>query len=213
MDSMSAKHEWRKAEKTLYLPKTVPALIEVPDLGYVTISGAGDPNGGEFAERIRALYPIVYGLKMTAKRKGKAPAGHYDYTVYPLEGIWDVNDEVKRRADGRFSKDELVYKLMIRQPDFIGEAFFREIVAAAKVRDPNPLFDEVKFERMAEGRCVQMLHVGSFDTEPASFAKMERFAEGQGLRRRSKIHREIYLSDFRKTAVEKLKTVLRFQVE
>jgi len=102
---------------------------------------------------------------------------------------------------------------MIRQPDFVDEAFANEMRELAKAKKANHLLDHVKLEELTDGRCLQMLHIGPYDDEPASFRKMEEFAEKQGLIRHSKLHREIYLSDFRKIAPEKLKTVLRFKVE
>ncbi|USD67537.1 GyrI-like domain-containing protein [Vibrio sp. SCSIO 43136] len=206
------KHEWRKAEKSLYLPKAKPELVEVGEMKFITISGAGNPNSPEFTQYIEALYSIAYAIKMTLKKKQPAPVGYVDYTVYPLEGVWDITDEAKANFDGTINKDDLVFTLMIRQPDFVTEAFFSEMVTMTKAKKANPLLDEVLFCSITEGQCVQMLHLGPFDDEPASFAKMEAFAAEQGLTRLSKVHREIYLSDTRKVAPEKLKTTLRFCV-
>ncbi len=213
MSNAAPKTEWRKAEKTLYLPKTEPEVIDVPTMNFITITGEGNPNAQPFADRISTLYPVAYAIKMTLKRFADAPAGYCDYTVYPLEGHWDINDEAKKRFTGTFNKDDFVYKLMIRQPEFVTEAFFNEMVMLAQHKDPaNALFSEVKFENITEGRCVQMLHIGSYDDEPASFDRMESFATDNGLIRLSKAHREIYLTDFRKVPTDKLKTVLRFQI-
>ena len=213
MATPSKKHEWRKAEKALYLPKTRPEFIDVPPQRFLTIEGEGNPNTEHFAQHIQALYPVAYGIKMTAKKLSNPPEGYHDYTVYPLEGIWDINDEAKATFDGTLNKDDLVYKLMIRQPDFIDHDYFDEIVAQIRKRKPYPLLDQVKFEEITDGHCIQMLHIGPFDDEPASFQEMETFAAQAGHERLSKIHREIYLSDFRKTPPEKLKTVLRFGVK
>lgn len=206
------KHEWRKKEKALYLPKNKPEVIDVPELQFLTISGAGNPNDPFFADYIGVLYSVSYPIKMTLKKLATPPEGYCDYTVYPLEGVWDITDEAKKKYDGTFNKDDLVFKLMIRQPDFVMEDFFLEMLELIKKKKPNPLLDEVKLERITDGKCVQMLHIGSYDDEPASFEKMEAFAEKENLKRLSKKHREIYLSDFRKVAAEKLKTVLRFKV-
>lgn len=207
------KHEWRKKEKALYLPKSKPEVVNVPALKFITISGEGNPNGQHFADCIGALYPIAYAIKMTAKKLDYPPSGYQDYTVYPLEGIWDLNETAKAQYNGTFNKDDLVFKLMIRQPDFVTEAFFNEMLTATQQKKPNPLYNQVTFETITDGRCIQMLHVGPYDDEPASFEQMESLAKAQGLTRLSKVHREIYLSDFRKTAPEKLKTVLRFQLK
>ncbi len=110
-------------------------------------------------------------------------------------------------------KNDFVFKLMIRQPDFVTEDFAREMLDLTKKKKPHPFLEQVKFEKITDGLCVQMLHSGSYDDEPASFKIMEEFAEKENLTRLSKNHREIYLSDFRKVAPEKLKTVLRFWVK
>jgi hypothetical protein len=206
------KHEWRKKEKSIYLPKSKPEFIDVPEFQFLTIEGEGNPNSDMFSEYIGALYALSYAIKMNSKNQTVKPDGYYDYTVYPLEGVWDINDEAKKTFDGALNKDDLVFRLMIRQPDFLNEKLFQEMLELSKKKKDNKLFDQVRLETIAEGKCVQMLHVGSYDNEPVSFKIMEEFAEHSGYVRKSKIHREIYLSDFRKVPVEKLKTVLRFQV-
>jgi hypothetical protein len=115
------KHEWRKKEKGLYLPKKVPVQIQVPEFHFFTIKGKGNPNDDFFPEYIGVLYSLAYAVKMSPK-KGLAPEGYFDYTVYPLEGVWDISAEAKNSATGGFTKDDLVFKLMIRQPDFVEEA-------------------------------------------------------------------------------------------
>ncbi len=206
------KHEWRKHEKQVYLPKTEPEVIDVPTYKFITISGEGNPNSPEFAEHIATLYPISYAIKMNLKKLDLQPIGYSDYTVYPLEGIWDLNEKAKATYDGTFNKDDLVFKLMIRQPDFVSEEFYLEMLALVKKKKSHPLQEKLNFESITDGKCIQMLHIGPYDNEPVSFAKMERFAENNNLKRFSKAHREIYLSDFRKVAPEKLKTVLRFNI-
>jgi hypothetical protein len=136
-----------------------------------------------------------------------------DWAVYPLEGVWDITEEARENFTGAINKDELVFDLMIRQPDFVTDEFFEEMRAFTIKKKPQPLLDSVKFETITEGNCIQMMHTGPYDEESASFERMEQFATEQGVARKSKIHREIYLSDFRKVPAEKLKTVLRFQLE
>lgn len=208
------KHEWRKKEKQVYIPKTKPEVIDIPEYNFLTISGKGNPNNPEFADYIGALYPICYGIKMGLK-KNPILKNYYDYTVYPLEGVWDISDEAKKTytENTQLNKDDLVFTLMIRQPSFVTKEYALEAIEKAKIKKPNLLFDKVNFEKITEGRCIQMLHIGSYDNEPETFKIMEEFTKKQGLERVSKIHREIYLSDFRKVAPEKLKTVLRFNVQ
>ncbi|MGJ8638413.1 MAG: GyrI-like domain-containing protein [Opitutaceae bacterium] len=211
MTATTLKHEWRKHEKAIYMPKAKPELVTIPAFKYLTLCGEGSPDTQLFSDVISALYSLAYGIKMTAKKPGFAPEGHYDYTVYPLEGIWDINDEAKKNFNGTVNRDDFVYKLMLRQPDFVTDEYYRQIFDQVKAKKPQPLHDQVQFETIDEGPCVQMLHVGPYADEPATFAEMEAFAADQGIERHSKLHREIYLSDFRRTAPERLKTVLRFK--
>ncbi|MET2983964.1 GyrI-like domain-containing protein [Aureibaculum conchae] len=206
------KHEWRKKEKEYYLPKNIPEIVNVLEFKFLTIEGEGNPNDEFFSEYITALYSLSYPIKMTLKKQATKPKGYSDYTVYPLEGVWDINEEAKKKFDGKLNKNDLVFKLMIRQPNFVDEIFFNEILELTNKKKPNKLLDRVRFEKIEEGKCVQMLHIGSYDDEPKSFELMEEFAKENNLTRLSKVHREIYLSDFRKVAPEKLKTVLRFKV-
>ncbi|TBR41436.1 hypothetical protein CBF23_010015 [Marinomonas agarivorans] len=207
------KHEWRKKEKVLYLPKTHPEVVVVPEQNFITIKGEGSPANAIFSDYIGALYTVAYTIKMQLKQRGIQPKGYRDFTVYPLEGVWDLNEQAKANFTGEINKNDFVYTLMIRQPDFIDEALYTEMLAIAKTKkQSNPLLEQVCFEKITEGECIQMLHLGAFDDEPASFARMEQFAREKEVRRLSKVHREIYLSDARKVMPEKLKTVLRFQV-
>jgi hypothetical protein len=139
--------------------------------------------------------------------------GYFDYAIYPLEGVWDIDEEARKTYNGTIDKDTLVFNLMIRQPDFVTSIIAEEIIERTQKKKPHKLLNEVKFETIKEGRCIQMLHAGHYDNEPASFKRMEEFAIAHKLNRKSLIHREIYLSDARKTAPDKLKTVLRFEVE
>lgn len=213
MENKAKKTEWRKSEKIFYLPNTKPEIISVPEFKFITIKGEGSPSSQFFTDCIGALYPIAYAIKMTLKTLANKPKGYADYTVYPLEGVWDLKEEAKKNFTGTINKDDLVYTLMIRQPDFVTKEFFNEMVNLAKKRKPNKLFDKVKFEIITEGKCIQMLHIGSYDNERDSFDQMEDFANEMGLNRASKVHRETYLSDFRKVPTNKLKTILRFNVK
>ncbi len=204
------KYEWRKAEKNLYIPKAKAELVEVPAMNFVTIEGAGNPNHEDFKNRIEALYGLSYTIRMMPKGAGITPDGYFEYTVYPLEGTWDLSDKAK--ASGIFDKNELVYKIMIRQPEFVTKELFEQAREMVKQKKGPKLFDELKFETIEEGLCVQMLHVGPYGDEPQTFEIMQQYMNDNQLLLRTKVHREIYLSDFRKVAPEKLKTVLRYQV-
>lgn len=203
-----SKFEWRKELKDLYLPKK-PTKIDVPSMKYFTIEGRGNPNNEQFNEYVEALYSLSYGIRMLSK-KGITPEGYFEYTVFPLEGVWDL-DEVGRTLD-YLSKDHFVYKLMIRQPDFVTEDLFHNVLESVKQKKSNRQLDNVKFETLIDGLCVQTMHIGSYDDEPATFALMEQYCDQNNLKRIEKTHKEIYISDPRRTSPEKLKTVLRFKV-
>lgn len=204
------KHEWRKHEKELYIPKAKPTLVTIPKQQFITIKGKGNPNQEDFSHRIGVLYSIAYAIRMMPKN-GYTPVGYSEYTVYPLEGVWDLTEE--GRASQVFNKDELLYTIMIRQPEFVTIDIFERALNTVKKKKPHPLLDEVIFETIEDGLCVQMLHVGPYDDELITFEKMKTFINEQNLKIVSLKHREIYLSDFRKVTPDKLKTVLRYRVE
>ncbi|MBU1148763.1 GyrI-like domain-containing protein [Patescibacteria group bacterium] len=206
------KHEWRKQEKQFYLPKSEPELVKIPKFNFFTIAGKGNPNEPFFANYIKVLYLMSYGVRMS-KKGGVAPKSFFEYTVYPLEGVWDITEKAKKEGVKKLDKSTLVFNLMIRQPDFVTKDFFTEVFELIKKEKPHDLLDQLKYERIEEGKCVQIMHLGSYDDEPKSFAKMENYANENGLTRKSKTHREIYLTDARKVAPEKQKTVLRFLVK
>lgn len=204
---MANKYEWKKAEKSLYAPGRQPQLITVPAYKFFTLSGEGNPNDAFFAEYIRCLYSLSYALKMKWKKENG-----FDYAVYPLEGVWSLKASAAQDS-GTLNKDNLCFQLMMRQPDIVSEAYAACIVEEVKKKKPHPLLDNVRFETLTDGRCVQLLHVGSYDNEPESFAEMNAFAQQNNLQRINTVHREIYLSDARKVQPERLKTILSFQVK
>ena len=204
-------HEWKKAEKKFYLPGTKPELIKIPAFSFFSVEGTGDPNDKSFAEYIGVLYSLSYAIKMSPK-KGLVPEGYFEYSVYPLEGVWDISDEAKKNPSLKLDKSTLIFRLMIRQPDFVNHDFAAEIIELTKKKKAHHLLENVIFNSFEEGSCVQMMHLGSYDDEPVSFRKMDDFCNEKNLIRESKIHREIYLSDARRVSKEKLKTVLRFKI-
>ena len=150
---------------------------------------------------------------MNLKKLENPPKEYKDWTVYPLTGIWDISEKAKKNFNGELNKDELVFDLMIRQPNFVTKEFINKMIELTKAKKPNELLDSIELRKIKDGKCVQMLHLGSFDDEPESFRKMEQYVTQFNLKRKDKTHREIYLSDFRKVAKEKKKTTLRFKVE
>jgi len=206
------KHEWKKHEKNLYMPKEQAQIMKIPAHKFFQIKGQGNPNDSNFAKYIEVLYGLSYAIKMLPK-KSIVPTGYYNYTVYPLEGIWDISEEAKKINSGVLDKNTLVFNLMIRQPEFVTNELASETILNIKNKTGNQLFDLAIFGEITDGKCVQILHVGSYDDEPRSFEKLKKFCTENQLARVSGEHREIYLSDARKVPKEKLKTILRYQVK
>ncbi|MEK5529641.1 GyrI-like domain-containing protein [Viridibacillus sp. FSL R5-0468] len=204
------KYEWRKQEKNLYIPKQKPELVTIPEQKFFLIKGKGNPNEHEFAEKIGVLYSLAYAVRMMPKQ-GYTPDGYYEYTVYPLEGIWDLTE--KGRELDTLNKDELLYTIMIRQPDFVTTEIVERAFENVEKKKPHPFLNDVTFDIFQDGLSVQMLHIGPYDDEPKSFELMNEFIKNNNLERTSLQHREIYLSDFRKVEPAKLKTVLRYKVK
>ena len=200
------KYEWRKLDKKLYQVSKNPVVIEHPVQSFIMLNGQGNPNKADFSERVSALYSLAYAIKMEYKKT----AHHQeftDFTVYPLEGIW------KQTETEALVKDDLVYTIMIAQPVFITNEMVETALEKVKVKKPNPFYNEIRFERISEGSSIAMLHVGPFDDEPQTFAKMDAFCQENGLKRCTAYHREIYLNNKNRTAPEKLTTILRYSVQ
>lgn len=200
------KYEWRKAEKSLYDVKASPKVVEVPEQSFIMLDGIGNPNLPGFTEEVSALYALAYAIK-TDYKKSHTNQEIQDFTVYPLEGTW------QQKEQGELVKEELIYTIMIAQPSFISKEMVKEALEKVKVKKPNPHYEKIRFETVKEGKCLTMLHLGSFDSEPLSFAKMDTFCKENSLNRRSLFHREIYLNNLNRTSPDKLKTILRYQVE
>ena len=200
------KYEWRKEEKSLYGVKASPKVVEVPEQSFIMLDGTGNPNLPGFTEEVSALYALAYAIKMDYK-KSHTNQEIQDFTVYPLEGIW------QQKEQGELVKEELIYTIMIAQPSFISKEMVKEALEKVKVKKPNAHYEKIRFETIKEGKCLTMLHLGSFDSEPLSFAKMDAFCKENSLNRRSLFHREIYLNNLKRTSPDKLKTILRYQVE
>ncbi|HNW46002.1 MAG TPA: GyrI-like domain-containing protein [Thermotogota bacterium] len=208
------KLDYRKTDKRYYLPKTDPEVIIVPAFHFFALEGEGDPNTERFARHVETLYALSYTLKMLPK-SGVFPQGYQDYTVYPLEGVWDVKPTSRSALTDHsavINKDDYLYRIMIRQPDFLTSDLAQDILERTKKKKPKLPIENAEFEIYEEGRCVQMMHIGTYDEESRSFAKMAEFCESHGLVRRERTHREIYLSDPRKTPPERMKTVLRWRI-
>jgi len=203
------KHEYKKHEKELYCPKEKPQLLNVPKQKFFCIKGKGNPNNKDFSERIAVLYSLSYAVRMMPKN-GFAPDGYFEYTVYPLEGVWDVSEDARNSKE--LIKDELLYTIMIRQPDFVTKEVIQKAFEIANKKKPHPMLQEVYFDEIEDGLSVQILHNGSYDSEPESFNKMKKFIEDNNYEIKTLVHREIYLTDSRKVEKDKSKTILRYRI-
>ena len=199
------KYEWKKQEKEFYGAKKSPVLVTVPAQNYIMIGGKGNPNDVDFSNRVSALYSLAYAIKMAYKTTAIQNEFN-DFTVFPLEGIWQKIEETV------LVKENLGYTIMIRQPDFICEDMVKAALEQVKVKKPNPLFDEISFGTMNDGKCVEILHIGAFDDEPIFFEKMEKFMLANNLERTNNYNREIYLNNANRIEISKIKTILRYSV-
>ena len=201
------KLEWKKQEKELYGVKTKPCVSDIPAQKYIILSGNGNPNEEIFSDKVAALFSVAYKVKMAYKALAEKSSEITDYTVYPLEGIWSVASEKEYLV-----KEELQYRIMIRQPDFISRKMFDNALETVKVRKNIPYLTDISFETICDGRCIQILHKGAFDDEPASFEIMDGYCMEHGYKRMGKEHREIYLNNANRTDKTNLKTILRYKV-
>lgn len=205
-------YDFKKEQKELYQPKTAPALVHVPKMNYLAVRGKGDPNDpdGEYARSIPLLYGVAYTLKMSP-RAGHVIDGFFDYTVPPLEGFWW---QPSLAGVDYANKAGFHFLSLLRLPDFVTRADFDWAVESATAKKKMD-FSLVEFFPYDEGLCVQCMHLGPYDAEPQTAAKMHDFMRRQGYAldiTDTRYHHEIYLSDPRKCDPARLKTVLRHPV-
>ena len=205
--------DFKKEYKEFYMPKNKPEIVTVPGMNYIAVRGSGDPNreDGEYRQLIGLLYGIAFTIKMSRK-SGHQLEGYFDYVVPPLEGFWwqDGVDGIDYAH-----KEAFHWISVIRLPDFVTEEDFRWAAGEAEKKKKQD-FSGAEFLTVEEGLCVQCLHIGSYDDEPATVAMMHAFAEQQGYKpdlTNRRLHHEIYLSDARKVAPEKRKTVIRHPIK
>ncbi len=235
--------DYKKEYKEFYLPKAKPEIVTVPKMNFLAVRGSGDPNkeGGEYKASIGLLYGIAFTIKMSKKGDHQIE-GYFDYVVPPLEGFWWQDCSVRRTSNrsqqrllceevlsltpknakgGRFSfgidyscKDSFQWISVIRLPDFVTKEDFDWAVEEASRKKATD-FSKVEFLTYEEGLCVQCMHIGAYDDEPATVEGMHRFMEEQGYAldiTDQRYHHEIYLSDARRVAPERLKTVIRHPI-
>lgn len=205
--------DFKKEYKEFYMPKNKPAIVTVPKANYIAVRGKGNPNeeGGAYQKAISVLYAVAYTLKMSYKTDYKID-GFFEYVVPPLEGFW-WQEDVKGVDYG--NKDSFNWISVIRLPDFITKENFDWAVSAATKKKKLDC-SSAEFLTIDEGLCVQIMHIGSFDDEPESVAKMDAYLLEKGYENDlndTRLHHEIYMSDARKVAPEKWKTVIRHPIK
>ena len=205
--------DYKKEYKEFYMPKNKPSIVEIPKMNYIAVRGKGNPNDeeGEYKKTIGLLYGIAFTIKMSYKGTHKID-GYFEYVVPPLEGFW--------WQDGRVGidynqKEELNFISIIRLPDFVTKKDFDWAIEEATKKKKQD-FSKVEFLTYDEGICVQCMHVGSYDNEPATVELMHKYMEENGYVldiTEKRFHHEIYLSDPRKCNENKLKTVIRHPIK
>ena len=201
--------DYKKEYKKFYLPKKQPQIVDIPEMKFIAVRGTGDPNeeGGAYKTAIGLLYGIAFTIKMS-KMGSRKIQGYFDYVVLPLEGFWKQEGvdgiDYRRKADFQWIS-------VIRLPEFVEKADVQWAVEEAE-RKKKQDFSKVEFLTIREGLCVQCMHIGPFDNEPATIALMDQYVQEQGYEKdfsEGRMHHEIYLSDVRKAAPERWRTVIR----
>ena len=205
--------DFKKEYKEFYMPKNKPEIVNIPKANYIAVRGKGNPNeeGGAYQQAIGVLYAVAYTLKMSYKTDYKI-AGFFEYVVPPLEGFWwqDGICGVDYSNKATFN-----WISVIRLPDFITKKDFDWAVETASKKKKIDC-SSAEFFTVEEGLCVQIMHIGSFDDEPASLEKVDKYLEENGYKKDfsdTRLHHEIYLSDPRKSIPDKQKTVIRHPIK
>lgn len=211
---MMEKLDYKKVYKDLYQPSQKPSVIEIPEMIFIAVDGSGNPNtSSEYKEALEMLYGLSFTIKMS-KMNGSQPEGYFEYVVPPLEGLWS-SDEALFDGLNVKNKDKFKWISMIRQPEFVTESVFDAAKLTLAKKKPMLNLSKARLMKYTEGLCIQIMHKGSYDDEPESILKMRSYADENGYEEdfsETRFHHEIYLSDPRKCAPERLKTVIRHPV-
>ena len=204
--------DFKKEFKEYYLPANKPSIVTIPTMNYIAVRGKGNPNdeGGNYKQALEQLYLVAYTLKMSYKSDYRIE-GFFEYVVPPLEGLWWTESGQTVYDD----KNALCFISMIRLPDFVRQEHVGWAIEEATRKKKKDL-SAVEFFTYDEGLCVQCMHIGSYDDEPDTINAMRQYAESRGHQFAidgHRLHHEIYLSDPRKSAVTKLRTVIRYPIK
>ncbi|HOK16380.1 MAG TPA: GyrI-like domain-containing protein [Defluviitoga tunisiensis] len=205
--------DYKKEYKEFYMPKNKPSIVDIPTMNYIAVRGSGNPNleGSEYKESIGLLYGIAFTIKMS-KMGDYQIEGYFDYVVPPLEGFWWQENT---KGIDYAHKENFKFISIIRLPDFVKKVDFDWAVSEASKKKKKD-FSKVEFLTYEEGLCVQCMHIGPFDNEPATIQLMHEYMRKEGYEldiTEKRFHHEIYLSDARKVAPERLKTVIRHPIK
>ena len=205
--------DFKKEYKEYYMPKNKPGIVTVPSMNYIAVRGSGDPNteGGDYKAAIGLLYAIAFTIKMSKKGSHRIE-GYFDYVVPPLEGFW-WQDGIN--GIDYAHKENFHWISVIRLPDFVTENDFRWAVEETTKKKKQD-FSKVEFMTIEEGLCVQCMHIGPYDDEPATVSTMHEFLQQQGYEldiTDKRLHHEICLSDARRVALWKLRIVIRYPIK
>lgn len=208
--------DYKKEYKEFYLPPKQPGIVSVPSMNYIAVRGKGNPNEpeGEYKAALGMLYAIAFTIKMSYKGKHRIE-GYFSYVVPPLEGLWWQEGAAGTSGLDYSHKEAFCWISMIRLPDFVTKKDFDWAIQEAAEKKKQD-FSKVEFLTYEAGLCVQCMHIGSYDNEPETIEQMENYAAKEGYMpdfSASRLHQEIYLSDPRRTAEEKLRTVIRHPVK
>jgi len=209
------KLDYKKVYKDLYLPKTKPVIIDVPEMTFIMVDGKGDPNTcEEYKTAMEILYGLSWGIKMSKMGTAK-PEGYFEYVMPPLEGLWwnegEPFDGIKVK-----DKNKFLWTSMIRQPEFVTQAVLKQARENLHKKNPELDLDKARLVQYTEGLCAHIMHIGPYDDEPATIQKLNEFIEESGYvndMSDERRHHEIYLGDPRKIAPERQKTVIRHPIK
>jgi len=198
-----AKLDLVKEYKSYYKAVKKPEIVEFDAINYLSIEGQGEPAGEVFVNKVEALYPLAYGIKKICKEQNS------DFGVPKLEGLWWVEGNMPALEVPR---SEWYWKLLIRMPEFVTEEMMVSVQPVVAKKKKSELIKEISFEKIMEGKCVQIMHIGPYSTEPETISSLMKFMSQNNLSING-LHHEIYLSDPRKTEPSKMKTLIRYPVK
>jgi hypothetical protein len=205
-------YDFKKERKDLYQPTAAPAIVDVPEMLFIAVDGEGNPNNSKaYGDAIQILYGLSYAIRMN-----KAEEGYFEYVVPPSEGFWSLNDSSFKGSGAIGDKEQFLWTMMIRQPLFVTPQVFEKAKANLSKKKPQLNPGPARLETYTEGLCVQVMHLGPYDSEPTTVRAMERYREQRGFKpdfSGKRRHHEIYLSNPQTTVPEKMKTILRHPIK